>query len=126
MKWCWIIPVAVGLITALLGYFMGRWSKQKIVDQWIEKSNATQTDLNSANNKINRLEEKLKASEKKEEELNQDLIKLRDRFALLQREWDNNRTEIQNLREENESMAVNVDLLEKEVVQLKDKSDPKS
>ena len=54
--WCWLIPILVGLLCALLGYFWGKSTAKPKVDQ-------SATDALQA--KINRLEADLKACEER-------------------------------------------------------------
>ncbi|NJB36929.1 hypothetical protein [Croceivirga sp. JEA036] len=58
--WCWIIPLLVGAICALLGYLLGKGnSKTEVIDNteelnsWKSKNGKLQADLDAANAKLN-------------------------------------------------------------------------
>src|SRR5680860_1857481 len=98
MNWCWIIPIIVGLITALLGYLLGRSSKQQEVDEWQEKYNQEKESLITTQRKITLLENDVSKAQESEEKISLAHNELKGRFDLLQHQWDQNRTEIQNLK----------------------------
>lgn len=104
MTWCWIIPVIVGLISALLGYFLGQSGKSRVVEEWSGKVDAAKEEVAHMARKVTLLEIDRTKSEESEKEARNSYEELIGRFNLLQREWDRNRTEIQNLKEENERL----------------------
>lgn len=105
MNWCWIIPIVVGLITALLGYLMGRSVKQREVDEWQEKYNKEKENLIATQRKVSLLENDVKKAQESDQKATLDYSELKGRFDLLQHAWDQNRTEIQNLKDENKKLA---------------------
>jgi len=105
MNWCWIIPVIVGLITAMLGYFLGRSGKQREVDEWQGKYNQEKENLINTKRKIPLLENDVKKAQESDQKATSAYNELKGRFDLLQHEWDRNRTEIQNLKDENKKLA---------------------
>lgn len=104
MTWCWIIPIIVGLISALLGYLLGRAGKQREIDEWMTKYNEEKERLAECGRKVSLLENDLANAKKSEHNANHSYNELVGRFELLQHEWDENRTEIQNLKDENASL----------------------
>lgn len=105
MTWCWIIPIVVGFITALLGYLLGRSVRQKEVDLWsdrFKKEELQREELQDTNRIIRGKIEEAKTSK---DELASDLVKLKERFSLLQNQWDKNRIEIQNLKDERDKLS---------------------
>lgn len=105
MNLCWIIPIIVGLITAVLGYFFGRWSRQRDVDEWQDKYTTEKENLIAIQRKIPLLERDLAKAQESEVKANAAYKELKGRFDLLQTEWDKNRTLIQNLKDENKVLA---------------------
>lgn len=101
MTWCWIIPVIVGLISALLGYLLDRAGKSRVVEEWSGKVEAAKEEVANMARKVTLLEIDLAKSKESETEARKSYEELIGRFNLLQREWDRNRTDIQNLKEEN-------------------------
>ncbi len=104
MTWCWIIPIIVGLISALLGYLLGRAGKQSEIEEWIGKYNAERDRLAESGRRVSLLENDLANSTKSEQKATHSYNELVGRFELLQHEWDENRTEIQNLKDENAAL----------------------
>ena len=101
MTWCWIIPVIVGLISALLGYLLGRAGQQRIINDWRTRYEAANQEVTAIGRKVTLLENDLDKARQSESKAKQSYNELIGRFDLLQREWDKNRTDIQNLKEEN-------------------------
>ena len=106
MTWCWIIPVIVGLISALLGYLLGRAGQQRIIHDWRTKYEAANQEVTAIGRKVTLLENDLDKAKQSELKANQSYNELIGRFDLLQREWDKNRTDIQNLKEENDELKL--------------------
>ncbi len=122
MNWCWIIPIIVGLITALLGYLMGRSAKQREVDEWQEKYNKEKEDLIATQRKISLLENDVKKAQESEQKTDSAHTELKGRFDLLQHAWDENRTEIQNLKDENKELTAQLAECKEGSNQAKDKT----
>ncbi|CAL2079857.1 conserved hypothetical protein [Tenacibaculum sp. 190524A05c] len=70
MNWCIIIPILVGLISALLGYLLGRLFSNNNVQ---ENNTSNDGDITILQNKIASLEADLKACEKSKLSLSSDL-----------------------------------------------------
>lgn len=105
MNWCWIIPIVVGLITALLGYLMGKSAKQHEVNEWKEKYNKEKEELVAMQRKVPLLENDVKKAQESNQKATLAYSELIGRFDLLQHAWDKNRTEIQNLKDENNELT---------------------
>lgn len=112
MTWCWIIPVLVGAVCALLGYLLGRSGRKRLVEAWSEKWEATRKDLENANRKLSLAINDLDKAKESEQKATAGYDELIGRFNLLQREWDNNRTAIQNLKDENNALKISLGMLQ--------------
>lgn len=106
MTWCWIIPIIVGLISALLGYLLGRAGKQREIDEWVVKYKEEKERLADCGRKVSLLENDIANAKQSESKANHSYNELVGRFDLLQHEWDENRTEIQNLKDENDDLKL--------------------
>lgn len=100
MTWCWIIPIIVGLITAILGYLLGRSGKQQEIDEWRDKYEQEKERAEEIQRKVYLLENDIASARQSEQKATNAYEELIGRFELLQKEWDDNRTENQNLRDE--------------------------
>lgn len=100
MTWCWIIPIIVGLISAILGYLLGRAGKQQEIDEWRQKYDLENNRAEESLRKVYLLENDIASARQSEQKATYAYEELIGRFDLLQKEWDDNRTENQNLRDE--------------------------
>ena len=113
MTWCWIIPLLVGAICALLGYLLGRSGKQAIINAWTKKWEDAKAETENTARQVNLLHIDLDKARESEQKANASYDELVGRFDLLQREWDKNRTAIQNLKEENNTLNIRLERLGK-------------